>query len=88
MFGRAIVQAVNVEFELAAIGLKEIAQRYIRESFEEIIQVAPVGFERLPCLLQPRLGDEEVAGDLVRGNARAPLPVDIMHGAFLCCMRR
>jgi hypothetical protein len=49
VFGRAIVQAVNIDFELATIGLKEIGEWDIREGFEEVIQVAPVGFERLPC---------------------------------------
>ncbi len=81
MFGRAIVQSVNIDFELATIGLKEIGEWDVREGFEEVIQVTPVGFERLPCLLQSRLGDEEVAGDLVCGNARTPGPVNLVHSS-------
>src|SRR5260221_5650000 len=75
-----VVEAIDVQFELAAISLHYISEGQIRKGFEQIVKISPVCLKGLPGFLQARLGEEKVASDLVGGDTRTPLPIDLVHG--------
>src|SRR6266496_4758169 len=62
--------------------LNDISEGLIRKGFEEIVEITPVCLKGLPGFLQARLREQKVASELVGGDTRTPLPIDLVHGSY------